>query len=107
MAAADVGHARAALEFFFDAFERGNPRRREVCDIARTEKALGAAEELRAVLVPADAGARLERVADDRLVEHHRADDDSNAPATNTGLPSCASAMACSGGSVNVSVAAS
>jgi hypothetical protein len=42
VSAADVGHTRAALEFFFDVFKRGNPRRGEVRDVTRRKKTLGA-----------------------------------------------------------------
>jgi hypothetical protein len=73
--AADVGDARSRLQLLHDAVEGRQPRRHDVREIARTEEPLGAGEEVRVVLVPAEAVAGPEAFGDLRLVLGHRRDD--------------------------------
>lgn len=60
VAAADIGDARAALEFLDHAFQRGQPGVDQVGLVAGAEEAFGAAEQALAVVVPGDAPARAE-----------------------------------------------
>src|SRR6185437_9619619 len=53
LAAANVGHARACLEFRFHALKRGNPLTGQVSRIRRSEKLLAAMEDAFLVFVPA------------------------------------------------------
>src|SRR5580658_9117433 len=64
MTAPDVGNARAALQLRLDSFEGWNPGAREIRRVARAKKTLRTDEQLRIVLMPADALACLERVRD-------------------------------------------
>ena len=54
-------------------FEQRDPFGNEVRVVAGAEEPLGALEEIVVVLVPADAGAALERLADLRFVTDERA----------------------------------
>src|SRR5579884_2433496 len=58
--AADIGHARAVLEFGFNTFERRNPVGDQIGGIAGTEESLSSDKQLRVMLVPAEALTGLE-----------------------------------------------
>ena len=66
MAAADVGHLRAALEARLHALQCRDPLGDQVRGVAGAEEALGAAEQRRVVLVPADAQAGAQRAGHPR-----------------------------------------
>ena len=99
MAAAHVGHGRAALELLDDAVERGQPVADQVGVVARPEEALAAVEHVVVVLVPADARRRSWPLGDARRVVH-RAQRDLEEAGQVGGAVSSVSATACSGGSV-------
>jgi hypothetical protein len=70
VAAADVGHQRAALQLLHDAVERRQPGGEQVGVVAGSEEALAAVQHVVVVLPPAEAGAALRHVGDVRRVEH-------------------------------------
>ena len=106
MTAADVGDLGAGLELGFDAVERRDPRRHEVAEVAGLEQSLGAVEQVVAVLVPSEALAGLEGLADPLLVLVDRRGD-RHRPARNAGVESSASTAACSSVRWNSPVAGS
>ena len=75
MTAADVGDPRARMQLRLDALERRDPGAHQVRVVARPEEPLGALEQAVMVLVPADALAAAERLADLRPVVHGRRDE--------------------------------
>ena len=64
MAAADIGDLCAGLELGLDAGQGRDPAGHQVGGIAGAEEPLGAGEQLRVVLMPADPGAAAEGLGD-------------------------------------------
>src|SRR5205085_7604159 len=62
--------SRTVLQLLLDAFESGYPRVNKVGGVARPEEPLGAAEQPRVVLVPADSLACFESRCDSWLGPH-------------------------------------
>src|SRR6266699_6970911 len=65
--AADVGHLGAGPQLVLDVVQRRDPGRDEVGDVTGPEELLAAGEDVRVLLMPAQAGAGPERLGDPRL----------------------------------------
>jgi hypothetical protein len=55
VSAADIGHFGSGGELVDDTVERGQPFSDEICAVSRPEELFGSCEQLRVVLVPAEA----------------------------------------------------
>ena len=71
MTAPDVGHRRAGRQLVHDAVKRWQPGGDQVVDVAGPEEPLGAVEQVRVVLVPAESGSGAEPLFDRRHVAQH------------------------------------
>ncbi len=103
MATADIGNQRPLLELGLDAVQDGIQDEVRFGGVAGAEEALGAAEQVVEVLVPAHAPRPLRNASAIRSASLVSAVATWNAPGTNAGLPSGANASDYSGERKNAS----